>query len=126
MNTEITEEKETEETKKTIASSMIVKYAQSTQTVCLYLCVAIFLIILFVLSPLNTYFLTGFFSKVIILLLLGYTIFYNISQTNKFANDFNISIFSGNWSTIKTNIAYSYIFTGFLLILMFTVAKKFF
>jgi hypothetical protein len=124
MNTE--DKEETEETKKTITSSMIVKYAQSTQTVCLYLCIAIFLIILFVLSPLNTYFLTGLFSKVIILLLLGYTIFYNISQTNKFANDFNITIFSGNWSTIKTNIAYSYIFTGFLLILMFTVAKKFF
>ena len=70
MNTEIIEEIEkTEETKKTIASSMIVKYAQSTQTVCLYLCIAIFLIILFVLSPLNTFFFTGFFSKVIILFL---------------------------------------------------------
>ena len=35
---------------------------------------------------------------------LGFTIFYNIKQTNKFKQNFNVSLLSGEWSNIKTNI----------------------
>ena len=104
-------------------SAIIVEYAKSTQDVCMCLSLSIFLIVLFILSPLNKFLLTSIFGKVIIILLLGFTIFYNIKQTNKFSQDFNVSLVSGDWSTIKTNVAYSYIFTVFLLILMVTVLK---
>jgi len=107
-------------------SAIIVEYAKATQNVCMCLSLSIFLIVLFILSPLNKFLLTSIFGKVIIILLLGFTIFYNIKQTGKFSQDFNVSLLSGDWSTIKTNIAYSYIFTVFLLILLVTVLRNLF
>lgn len=110
----------------TSASTIIVEYAKATQDVCMCLSLSIFLIVLFILSPLNKFLLTSIFGKVIIILLLGFTIFYNIKQTNNFSQNFNVSLLSGEWSTIKTNVAYSYIFTVFLLVLMVTVLRNLF
>lgn len=110
----------------TSASAIIVEYAKATQDVCMCLSLSIFLIVLFILSPLNKFLLASIFGKVIIILLLGFTIFYNIKQTNQFSQNFNVSLLSGEWSTIKTNVAYSYIFTVFLLVLMVTVLRNLF
>jgi hypothetical protein len=110
----------------TKTSTIIVEYAKATQDVCMCLSLSIFLIVIFILSPLNNFLLTSIFGKVIIILLLGFTIFYNIRQTNKFSHNFNVSLMSGEWSTIKTNVAYSYIFTVFLLVLMVTVLRNLF
>jgi len=107
----------------TKTSAIIVEYAKATQDVCMCLSLSIFLIVIFILSPLNKFLLTSIFGKVIIILLLGFTIFYNIKQTIKFSQNFNVSLLSGEWSTIKTNIAYSYIFTVFLMILLITVLR---
>ena len=110
----------------TQSSSMIIEYAKSTQNVCLCISISVFLIILFIITPLNSFVLSSIFGKVIILLLLGYTIFYNVTRTNKFANNFNIDIMSNSWDPIKTNIVCSYIFTGVLFILMLTVLQQLF
>jgi hypothetical protein len=110
----------------TSSTSMIVEYAKSTQNVCLCLSISAFLIMLFIMSPLNSFVLSSLFGKIIILILLGYTIFYNVTKTNKFASNFNIDIFSGDWDPVKMNIICSYIFTGFLSILMLTVFQKLF
>jgi hypothetical protein len=108
------------------SSIMIVEYAKSTQNVCLCLAVSTFLIILFMLTPIKSFFLSSIFGKVIILTLLGYTLYYNIIQTNKFSNNFKISLTSGDWDVIKTNIICSYIFSIFLLVLMLSVIKNMF
>jgi len=108
------------------SSSIIIEYAKSTQNVCLCLSISAFLIILFVMTPLNSFVLSSIFGKVIILTLLGYTIFYNVTKTNNFSKNFNIDLTSGDWGPIKTNIACSYIFTGFLLVLMLTVLQQLF
>jgi hypothetical protein len=105
---------------------LITQYAKSTQNVTILVGLAIFLIILFVLSPINSFYYPAFCGKIIIMMLLGYTIYYNMFQTNKFATDFNIDIWSGDWNTVKTNIVYSHIFNIFLLILMITILNKFF
>jgi hypothetical protein len=110
----------------TQSSSMIIEYAKSTQNVCLCISISVFLIILFIMTPLNSFVLSSIFGKVIILLLLGYTIFYNVTRTNKFANNFNIDMMSNSWDPIKTNIVCSYIFTGVLFILMLTVLQQLF
>ena len=107
-------------------SSLIVEYAKSTQNVCLGMSISAFLIILFMMTPLNSFVLSSIFGKLIILLLLGYTIYYNIIKTNKFANNFNVDMMSNSWDPVKTNIACSYVFSGFLLILMSTVLRKLF
>jgi len=107
-------------------SSIITEYAKTTQNVCLCISISAFLIILFVMTPLNSFLLSSIFGKVIILSLLGYTIFYNVTKTNKFAQNFNVDLTSGGWDPIKTNIASSYIFTGFLLVLMMAVLQQLF
>ena len=106
------------------SSTMIIEYAKSTQNVCMCLSVTIFFIILFMMTPLNTFLLSSIFGKVIILTLLGYTLYYNLYNTNKFANTFNISLTSESWSTIKTNIVCSYIFSLFLLVLLVSLIRK--
>ncbi len=108
------------------SSSIIIEYAKSTQNVCLCISISAFLIILFIMTPLNSFVLSSVFGKLIILLLLGYTIFYNVKKTNIFANNFNIDLIEGGWNPIKTNIACSYIFTGFLVVLFLTVLQQLF
>jgi hypothetical protein len=88
--------------------------------------ISAFFIILFMMTPLNSFVLSSIFGKLIILLLLGYTIYYNVTKTNKFADNFNIDMMSNSWNPIKTNIACSYIFSGFLLVLILSVLKKLF
>jgi hypothetical protein len=108
------------------SSSMIIEYSKSTQNVCICLAISLFLIIIFIMTPLNTFFLSSIFGKVIILILLGYTIYYNTISTNKFTNDFNISLTSGDWDVLKTNILCSYVFSVFLIVLMLSVIRQIF
>ncbi len=105
-------------------TQLIIEYAKSTQNICLYLSVASMLIILFILSPINSFMLSSIFGKSIILSLLGYMIYYNFKQTNTFSDNFNVSLTSGNWNPIKTNIICSYTFSAFILILMVSVFKS--
>ena len=101
--------------------NLVIQYAKSTQNVCLYLAVLALLIIVFILSPLNQHFISSIFGKTVILCLLSYMMFYNIQQTNQFANNFNISFLDLKWNPIKSNIACSYIFTLFLFLLFIQV-----
>ena len=110
----------------TSSSTMVVEFAKSTQNVCMCLGISIVLIMLFMMTPLNSFLLSSIFGKVIIVTLLGYTLYYNISQTNKFSNNFNISLTDGNWDALKTNIGCSHVFSGFLLVLMLSVIRKIF
>jgi hypothetical protein len=109
-----------------MSSLIIVEFAESTKNVCMCLSIAVILIVIFMMTPLNSFLLSSIFGKVVILTLLGYTTYYNIIQTNKFADKFNISITSGSWNTIKTNIAFSYTFSFFLIVLMLSVVRKIF
>jgi hypothetical protein len=110
----------------TSSSEMIVQYAKSTQNMCICLAISLFLIIVFIMTPLNNFILSSILSKIIILLLLGYIIYYTITKTNKFTNDFNVSLTSGNWNVLKTNIICSYIFSFFLIILMVSIIRQIF
>ena len=67
------------------SSLIIIEYAKTTKNVCLCISISAFLILLFIMTPLNSFLLSSIFGKVIILTLLGYTIFYNVTKTNKFA-----------------------------------------
>jgi len=108
------------------SSTMVIEYAQATKNVCMCVLISIILIILFIMSPLNSFFLSSVFGKIIILILLGYTIYTNIIQTNKFMKSYDISLISGNMNPVKKNIVCSYIFTMFLLVLAISVFIKFF
>jgi len=109
-----------------MSTEIVIEFAKSTQNVCICSTLSIFFIILFMMTPLNTFLLSSIFGKIIILSLLGYTLYYNVSKTNKFSNNFNINLSSGNWDALKTNITCSYIFSFFLLVLMISVIRKMF
>lgn len=107
-------------------SIFIVEYAESTQNVCKCLSISIFLILVFMLTPLNNFIISSVFGKISILILLGYVLYYNIKQTNLFANKSNVQFSNGGWTPVKTNIACSYIFSIFIFILAFNVLRSFF
>ena len=107
-----------------MSTQLILEYAKSTQNVCMCVAISMFLIVLFMMTPLNSFLLSSIFGKIIIIILLGYTLYYNVSNTNKFSNNFGINITSGNWNAVKTNIVCSYVFSFFLLVLMISVIRK--
>lgn len=107
---------------------MIIEFSKATQNICMCIGLSVIFIILFMMTPLNTFLLSSIFGKVIILTLLGYTLYYNTQQTNKFVNNFNINIFNenSNWDPLKTNVLCSYTFSIFLLVLIVSVIRKIF
>ena len=112
----------------TNSTLMIIEFSKATQNVCLCLGLSIIFIVLFMMTPLNSFLLSSIFGKVIILTLLGYTLYYNTQQTNKFVKNFNINIWNenSNWNPLKTNVLCSYIFSIFLLVLIISVIRKMF
>ena len=105
------------------STQLIIEYSKSTKNVCMCLGIAAILIILFILSPLNSFMLSSMFGKAIILLLLVYMIYYTLKETNTFSSNFNISFTDGTWNSIKTNIVCSYTFSAFIFMLMVSVFR---
>ena len=97
-----------------------------TKKVCLCSFVSIVLIVLFIISPLNSFLMTSSLMKILILIILGYTIYLNSHQTNILGLSKNSSQTPEIQSQLSTNIICSYIFTLFLGILFIFVIKSFF
>jgi len=109
-----------------ISNNLVIEYAKSTKHVCLCTTISVVLIIIFMLSPLNQFMMTSIFGKIIILTLLGYTLYANYKQTNMFSKKFNIEMMSSSWDPVKTNISCSYVFSLFLIILILSVIRSLF
>ena len=106
--------------------NLIIEYAKTTKNICACVSVSIFLILLFILSPLNKFILTSMIGKISILILLGYVLFINITKTTNFSKQFHIDLIKGSWSPIKSNILCSYVFSIFIFVLFVSVLKTFF
>jgi hypothetical protein len=55
---------------------------------------------------------------------LAFALYKNIETTFKFSKD--ISIFQGDWNSVKTNVVLSYLFSAFIIILIFSVLNRLF
>ena len=97
-----------------------------TKKVCLCSFVSIALIVLFIISPLSSFLMTSSIVKILILIILGYTIYLNNYQSNILSLSKNSSQTPEIQSQLSTNIICSYIFTLFLGILFIFVIKSFF
>jgi hypothetical protein len=97
-----------------------------TKKVCLCSFVSIVLIVLFIISPLSSFLMTSLFMKILILIILGYTIYLNNHQSNILSLSKNLSQTPEIQAQLSTNIICSYIFTLFLGILFIFVIKSFF
>lgn len=98
----------------------------NTKNICTCLFISIFIIFLFMITPLRTFFATSFLMKIIALMILVYTIHLNVIQTNslKIASSFDTT--QDVKSQLNVNIFCSYIFSILLIFLIFFIVRSFF
>ena len=109
-----------------INSNKISEYNDQTKTICLCSFASIIIVILFIVSPLSNFFKTSMFMKLFALIILAYTIYLILIQTNNLKGILNTEKHEHITSQISTNIICSYIFTIFLVILFISIIKSFF
>ena len=105
-------------------SEPLIQYSDGTKNVCICTIISIFLILIFIVSPINNFIFASMFGKLIILLTLVFALYKNLSITFNFSK--NIVMFEGEWNNVKTNVICSYLFSAFIFILIISVMKKFF
>ena len=103
----------------------LIIFTDSTKKICTCSAISIFLIILFIISPLSNFFITSTLMKIVVLIILAYTIHLNMIQTNYLKNATNVANSDIVLSQLNTNIICSYIFTLFLGLLGIFVVKSF-
>ncbi len=101
-------------------------FTNETKKVCICSATSIFIIILFIISPLSNFFKTSLFMKTIALILLVYTIYLNIQQTNLLKMATQLTNSDPLKGQLNTNLICSYIFTLFIGLLAIFVIKSFF
>ena len=103
----------------------LIIFTDSTKKICTCSAISIFLIILFIISPLSNFFITSTLMKIVILIILAYTIYLNIIQTNYLKTATTVANTEIILSQLNTNIMCSYIFTLFLGLLGIFVVRSF-
>lgn len=104
-----------------------IAFTDTTKKVCICSAISLFLIVLFVISPLRNIFLVSPIMKFVIMLLLLYTMYLNNEQTNILRKAFQIPNLSNEVrSQLNINIICSYVFTLFIGLLILFVIKSFF
>jgi len=101
-------------------------FTNETKKVCICSATSIFIIILFIISPLSNFFKTSLFMKIFALLLLVYTIYLNVQQTNLLKMATQLTNSDPLKGQLSTNLICSYIFTLFIGLLAIFVIKSFF
>ena len=101
-------------------------FTDTTKKACTCSAASIFLIVLFIISPLSSFVITSIFIRVIILLLLAYTIYLNTQQSNYLRQASNLNLSNEVGLQLNINIVCSYVFTLFIGLLIIFVLKSFF
>ena len=104
----------------------LIIFTDSTKKICTCSAISIFLIILFIISPLSNFFITSSLMKIVVLIILAYTIYLNTLQTNSLRAASGFVKSENVMSQLNINIICSYIFTLFLGLLGIFVIKTFF
>jgi hypothetical protein len=101
-------------------------FTDTTKNICTCSAISIFIILLFIISPLSYFFKTSLFMKLIALIILSYTIYLNHIQTILLKNAVVSSNSEKINSQLNINIICSYVFTIFIGLLIIFVLKSFF
>lgn len=101
-------------------------FTDTTKRVCTCSAISIFLIVLFIISPLSRFFITSIFMRIVILLLLTFTIYLNTQQTDYLRNASKLNLSNEISTQLNINIVCSYVFTLFIGLLIIFVFKSFF
>jgi hypothetical protein len=100
-------------------------FTDSTKKICLCSAMSIFIIVLFIISPLSYFVKTSLFMKLLSLILLVYTIYLNYEQTQVLRNAVQFAKSEQVKSQLNMNILCSYIFTTFIGLLIIFLIKSF-
>ena len=100
-------------------------FTDATKKICTCSTISMILIILFIISPLSSFLFTASLMKIIVFILLGYTIYLNVSQTTRITTARNLVQSENILKQLNINIMCSYIFTLFLGLLCIFVIKTF-
>ena len=101
-------------------------FTETTKKVCTCSAIAIFLIVLFIISPLSSFFLTSMLMRIITIVLLSYTLYLNNQQTGYLRDASQLNLSKEVNSQLTINIVCSYVFTLFIGLLIIFVLKSFF
>ena len=101
-------------------------FTDETKKICLCSATSIFLIVLFIISPLSNFFTTSLLMKIVTLVILVYTIYLNNNQTNLLREASSVINSEKLKSQLNLNIICSYVFTIFIGLLIIFVIKSFF
>ena len=101
-------------------------FTDSTKKMCFCSATSIIVIVLFVISPLSNFFKTSLLMKILALLLMIYTIYLNIHQTELLRKASSYSKNENVNSQLNINIICSYVFTLFIGLLIIFLVKSFF
>ena len=101
-------------------------FTDVTKKICMCTAVSIFLIVLFIISPLSKFFKTSLFMKSIALIIFVYIIYLNNHQTNLLRSSTLLNTREEIKSQLNMNIICSYVFTIFIGLLIIFIIKSFF
>ena len=101
-------------------------FTETTKKVCTCSAISIFLIVLFIITPLSRFFLTSVLMRIITIVILVYTLYLNNEQTNYLRNASQLNLSKEVSSQLTINIICSYVFTLFIGLLIIFVIKSFF
>ena len=104
----------------------LVVFTDSTKNLCICSALSIFIIVLFVISPLCNFVKLSAFMKLVVLLLLVYTLYLNHVQTKLLREARRIANSEQVSAQLGMNILCSYIFTTFIGLLFIHVIKSLF
>ena len=101
-------------------------FTETTKKTCLCSASSIFIIFLFVISPLSNFFKTSLLMKTVALLLMVYTLYLNNIQIGTLKQATSVVTSEQLKSQLNLNIICSYVFTLFIVLLIIFVIKSFF
>lgn len=101
-------------------------FTDSTKNLCICSALSIFIIVLFIISPLCNLVKLSAFMKLVVLVLLVYTLYLNHMQTRLLKEARQIAHSEQVNAQLGMNILCSYIFTTFIGLLFIYVIKSFF
>ena len=104
----------------------LVVFTDSTKNLCICSALSIFIIVIFVISPLCNLVKLSAFMKFAVLVLLIYTLYLNHMQTRLLKEARQIARSEQVNAQLGMNILCSYIFTTFIGLLFIYVIKSFF
>lgn len=97
-------------------------YVKNTKNASFYIILGIFFILLFIFGPLNrSFIMRSIIGRLVIIGVLSYGLYQNTKSTMTFSKLTNTTLTHGPWTSIKTNIVYSYVFSMFILFLLIKI-----